>query len=178
MRGILLALVAMAAVGFTGLRAEDGEEKVPLDKLPKAITDAVTKRFPKAKMVAAATELDDKVKVYEVTIKEGEVDTDVTLTTEGVITGFESSVAIADLPKVVSDAVAAKYPKGKMTGAEAVTKIKDGKETMEYHEVVLTSEGSEYEVQVLPSGKVKAEEKKPAEEKKGEKKPEAKKGKE
>jgi len=174
MRGILLAVVAMAVVGFAGLRAEDGEEKVPLDKLPKAITDAVAKRFPKAKMVSAATELEDKVKVYEVTIKEGEVTTDVTLTADGVITGFESSVAIADLPKVISDAVATKYPQGKMKSAETVTKIKDGKETMEYFEIILTSEGSEYEVQVLPSGKIKAEEKKPAEEKKGEKKPEKK----
>ena len=175
MRGILLAMVAMAMVGFAALRAEDGEEKVPLDKLPKAITDAVTKRFPKAKVVSAATELEDKVKVYEVTIKEGEVTTDVTLTIEGVITGFESSVAIADLPKVVSDAVATKYPQGKMKSAETVTKVKDGKETMEYYEIVLTSEGSDYEVQVLSGGKIKAEEKKPAE-KKDEKKPEPKKG--
>ena len=174
MRGILLAMVAMVAVvGFAGLRAEDGEEKVPLDKLPKAITNAVTKRFPKAKMVSAATEIEDKVKVYEVTIQEGEVKTDVTLTTEGVITGFESSVAVADLPKPISDAIATKYPQGKMKSAETVTKVKDGKEAMEYYEVIVASEGSDYEVQVLPSGKVKAAEKKPAEkkeEKKGEKK--------
>ncbi len=166
MRGILLAMVAMAMVGFAMAHAADGEEKVPLDKLPKAITDAVTKRFPKAKMVSAATELEDKVKVYEVTIQEGEVKTDVTLTTEGVITGFESSLAVADLPKPIRDAVAAKYPQGKMKSAETVTKVKDGKETMEYYEVIVTSEGKDVEVQVLPTGKIKAEEKKPAEEKK------------
>lgn len=165
MRGILLAVVAMAMVGFAGLRAEDGEEKVPLDKLPKAVGDAVKKRFPKAEMVSAATELEDKVKVYEVTIKEGEVKTDVTLTPEGVITGFESSVAVKDLPKVVTDAVASKYPQGKITLAETVTKVKEGKETMEYYEVIVTSGADTVEVQILPDGKVKAEEKKPAEKK-------------
>ena len=170
MRGILLAVVAMAVVGFAGLRAEDGEEKVPLDKLPKAVSDAVTKRFPKAKMVSAATELEDKVKVYEVTIKEGEVNTDVTLTPEGVMLGFESSVAVKDLPKVVTDTVASKYPQGKITLAETVTKVKEGKETMEYYEVIVTSGADTVEMQILPDGKVKAEEKKPAEDKKGEKK--------
>ena len=165
MRGILLAVVAMAMVGFAGLRAEDGEEKVPLDKLPKAITDAVTKRFPKAKMVSAATELEDKVKVYEVTIQEGDVKTDVTLTTEGVITGFESTVAAKDLPKVITDAVASKYPQGKITLAETVTKVKAGKETMEYYEVIVTSGADTVEMQILPDGKIKAEEKKPAEKK-------------
>ena len=174
MRGILLAVVAMAMVGFAGLRAaEDGEEKVPLDKLPKAVSDAVTKRFPKAKMVSAATELEDKVKVYEVTIKEGDVNTDVTLTPEGVLLGFESSVAAKDLPKVITDTVASKYPQGKITLAETVTKVKDGKETMEYYEVIVTSGTDTVELQILPDGKVKAEEKKPAEvkkEKKGEKK--------
>lgn len=175
MRGILLAMVAMAMVGFAGLRAsEDGEEKVPLDKLPKAVSDAVTKRFPKAKMVSAATELEDKVKVYEVTIKEGEVNTDVTLTVEGVILGFESSVAVADLPKPVSDAVATKYPQGKMKSAETVTKVKEGKETMEYYEVVVTSGADTVEMQILPDGKIKAEEKKPAEDKKEGKKGEKK----
>ena len=166
MRGILLAMAAMAVVGFAGLRAEDGEEKVPLDKLPKAVSDAVKKRFPKAEMVSAAKELEDKKEVYEVTIKEGGVTTDVTLTPEGTLLGFESSVALKDLPKVITDAVATKYPQGKMKSAETVTKVKDGKETMEYYEVVVTSEGSEYELQVLPDGKVKAEEKKPAEKKK------------
>ena len=173
MRGILLAMVTMAMVGFVGLRAEDGEEKVPLDKLPKAVRAAVTKRFPKATIVSAAKELEDKKEVYEVTIKEGEVNTDVTLTPEGVLLGFESSVAVKDLPKVITDAVAAKYPQGKITLAETVTKVKDGKETMEYYEVIVTSGTDTVELQILPDGKVKAEEKKPAEvkkEKKGEKK--------
>jgi len=169
MRGILLAVVTMVAFGFAGVRAEDGEEKVPLDKLPKAVSDAVKKRFPKAELVSAATELEDKVKVYEVTIKEGEVTTDVTLTVEGVITGFESTVAVKDLPKVITDAVAAKYPQGKITLAETVTKVKDGKETMEYYEVIVTSDANTVELQIFPDGKVKAEEKKPAEKKKEDK---------
>ena len=49
-----VAVVALVVAG--GRAAEDKEEMVPLDKLPKAITDAVKKRFPKAEMVEAAKE--------------------------------------------------------------------------------------------------------------------------
>src|SRR5262245_46733015 len=62
------------------------EEKVPLDKLPKAVVDSVKKRFPDAKLVSAEKEKDDNGKtVYEVAIKDKDQSIEVTLTPEGVI---------------------------------------------------------------------------------------------
>ena len=44
---------------------------MPLDKLPKAVVEAVKKRFPKAEMIGAAKETEDGKTEYEVTIKDG-----------------------------------------------------------------------------------------------------------
>jgi hypothetical protein len=157
MRGILLAMVAVVA-GFVAVQAAD--EKVPLDKLPKAIADAVKKRFPKAELVSAEKETEGTKVTFEVTIKDGETKIDVDIAEDGTLLGFETKIEIKNLPKVISDAVATKYPQGKMKSAESATKVKDGKEALEYYEVVVTNDGKDVEVEVLPDGKLKPAEKK------------------
>ena len=82
-----LAGCVVFALVVLGVRAD--EEKVPLDKVPKAVIDAVKKRFPKAKLVEAAKETEGGKTEYEVTIKDGDTKIDVTLTPEGKITLIE-----------------------------------------------------------------------------------------
>ena len=171
MRQMVCVMVAVAAnvAMLSGVWAD--EEKIPLDKLPKAVVEAVKKRFPKAEMKEASKEVEDGKTTYEVTVVDDKQNIDVTLTPEGALVSIEKEIAVKDLPKVIADAVMAKYPKGKMTKAEEVIKVKDGKETLEYYEVILTDgDKKDIEVQIFPDGKIKAEEKKPEE-----KKPETKK---
>lgn len=151
MRVMLCA--AVLAVAVAGLRA--GEEKVALDKLPKAVGAAVAKRFPKAELIEAAKEtVGDKVE-YEVTVKDGGTKIDVTLTPDGKVTVIEKAIAAKDLPKAVSDALDAKYAKAKYTTVEEVTKVKDGKEALAYYEVLLvTQEKKTLEVEVTGDGKI------------------------
>jgi hypothetical protein len=61
MRAIKCFLVVISGVGFAGLCAgvHADEEKVPLDKLPKAVVEAMKKRFPKAEIIEAAKEMED-----------------------------------------------------------------------------------------------------------------------
>ncbi len=50
-----LGLALLALVGLTAAWADEGkEEKVPLDKLPKAVTDAVKAKFEGAELVSAS----------------------------------------------------------------------------------------------------------------------------
>ena len=171
MRQMVCVMVAVAAnvAMLSGVWAD--EENIPLDKLPKAVVEAVKKRFPKAEMKEASKEVEDGKTTYEVTVVDDKQNIDVTLTPEGALVSIEKEIAVKDLPKVIADAVMAKYPKGKMTKAEEVIKVKDGKETLEYYEVILTDgDKKDIEVQIFPDGKIKAEEKKPEE-----KKPETKK---
>ena len=164
--------VAAVAVFVLAAPARADEEKVPLDKVPKAVLETAKKRFPKAEVVGASKETDKDKTVYEVELKEAGKTIDVTLTPEGVITTIEKEIDAKDLPKPVAEALDKKHPKATYKIVEAVYAVKDGKESLDFYEVLLTTaEKKEIEVQVLADGTIKAEE-----EKKPEKKEEKKSG--
>jgi hypothetical protein len=150
-RSVAVALglfVAAAAV-----RAD--EEKVPLDKLPKGVAEAVKARFPGATFTGAGKETEEGKTVYEVNLKDGGRGVDVTLTPDGNILEIEKEVAAKDLPRAVSGALEAKYPGATYRKAEEIIKVKGGKEKREAFEVVLvTAEKKTFEVVVSPEGKI------------------------
>ncbi len=160
----MLTLLLAAAMSSA---ARAGEEKIEIDKLPKAVSATVMKRFPTAKMIEAAKEEDGKKVEYEVTLKDGETKYDVMLTPEGVITLIEKTIAISDLPKAVSDAISKKYPNAKVTLAEEMTFVKDGKESLDYYEALLeTADKKKLELEIAPDGTIKKTENKSGGEKK------------
>lgn len=166
----MLQWLACVALAISATSAGADEEKIAIDKLPKAVLETVKKRFPKAELVEAAKETDgDKVE-FEVSLKDGETKYDVMLSPEGKITLIEKTIPAKDLPKAVAAAVAEKYPKATYKLYEEMTKIVDGKEVLAYYEVLLvTAEKKTFEVEVSPEGKIlKTEEK--VDEKKEEKK--------
>ncbi|MFO0810659.1 MAG: hypothetical protein U0746_18685 [Gemmataceae bacterium] len=172
-----LALVVMAiAVGAVGFGVRAGE-KVTIDKLPKAVTNAVKKRFPRAEMKDGSKDTADGKTTYEVSIKEAGKGIDVSLTADGVITLIEKELAFKDLPKKVADTFTAKYPGATYKIVEEVIKVKDGKEATDYFEaIVVAADKTEYEAEVAPDGKFLKETKKepPKPEPKGGKVPEKK----
>jgi hypothetical protein len=156
MRTVILA----AVVSFGTLSAaRAGEEKVSLDKLPRAVSDAVKKRFPSAELTKASKETEDGKTAYEVVIKDAGTKIDVIVDPNGVITAIEKTIAVGALPKAVRAALDAKYAGATYHGAEEITKVKDGKEALDCYEVVLTkSDKKKVEVQVGPNGRIKKEE--------------------
>jgi hypothetical protein len=147
---LLAGVAVMVAV------AHAKSDKVPLDKLPKAVVDAVKAKFPKAEMKEASSEKDGDAVNYEVTISDEGTKIDVNAKSDGTITGYEKTTALTDLPKAITDAVAAKYPKGKSKNAETVYTVKDGKDTLAFYEVFVEVDGKVVEVEVLPDGKLKS----------------------
>ena len=158
----IVSLAVCALVSVPAVRAED--EKVPLDKLPKAVSDAVKKKYPKAKMVSAEKEKKDKKTVYEVKIKDGEQTIEVSLTPEGEIVEIEKVIAAKDLPTAVTTALGEKYPKAKIVKVEEITKG----EKVTYEVLLVTADKKKLEVTFDGTGKVLEVEKK--DEKKEEKK--------
>src|SRR5262249_33197974 len=130
-----LLCVGMLFIAATIVGAD--EEKVPLDKVPKAVIDSVKKRFPKAALVGASTEKVGDKTIFEIEIKEAGKTIDVTLTPEGAITMIEKEIAITELPKGAKEAVEKKYPKATWKLVEAVIKVEDGKEKLAYYEAHL-----------------------------------------
>ena len=154
-------IVSLAVCVLVSVPARADEEKVPLDKLPKAVAGAVAKMFPKAKVVSASKELADKKTVYEVSIKDGEQNVQVTVTPEGEITEVEKEIAAKDLPKEVTAVLDDKYAKAKIEKAEEVTK---GKE-LTYEVLLVTADKKTLEIKFDPKGKVLNVEEKKAEKK-------------
>jgi hypothetical protein len=112
---IMLAFLSAGLVGA-------GEEKVPLDKLPKEVVKAVTAKFPKAKMESAIKATVDGKSKYEVTMRAGKFGIDISITADGKIEQIEKEMALGDLPKPVSDAFKSKYPKVKVNRIEELSK--------------------------------------------------------
>lgn len=156
---------AMAAVALFVLTApvHADEDKVPLDKVPKAVLEAAKKRFPKAEVTGTSKETQDGKTFYEVELKENGKKIDVTLTPEGTITLIEKQIDDKDLPKAVVETLDKQYPKAMLKIIEEVTAVKDGKEVVDFYEAILiTADKKEIEVQIAADGKVKkVEEKKP-----------------
>lgn len=155
----LLTAAAAAFVLAAPVRAD--EEKVPLDKVPKAVMEAAKKRFPKAEVVGASKETEKDKTVYEVELKADGKTTDVTLTPEGVIVTIEQEIDAKELPKPVTAALEKKYPKAKFNIVETVYAVKDGKEALDFYEVELTTaEKKTVEVKIAADGTIKDEEEK------------------
>jgi hypothetical protein len=158
-----LGLALLALVGLAAVWADEGkEEKVALDKLPKAVTDAVKAKFEGAELVSASKEKEDGKELYEVAIKHKGHNIDVTLTPEGKIVSVEKEIDAKDLPKAVSEALDSKYAKATIKKTEEVTE--GGK--VVYEVLLVTAEKKTLEVVFDPAGKVVKEEKKEKKEEK------------
>jgi hypothetical protein len=154
MRVAASAVAALLAATVIARAVDD----VPVDKLPKAVVDAMKKRFPKGELTKASKSGEGDKTAYEVSVKEGGLNADVNLTAAGAITGMEKQVAEADLPKAIAAAVKAKHPKGTVKLCEEVIAVKDGKEEIEYYEVVVeTPEKKTVELEIEKDGKVRKE---------------------
>lgn len=175
---VRLVLMSMIAVLLCpNIRAEEEEETVPLDKLPKVVIDAVKKMFPDAELKAATKEVvkeaakeededdnddtaDGKEKedkdekqesevVYEVTLSQKGRTIDVAVEEDGEIEEVEQSIDLNELPKIVADELANKFPKSKLKSAEVIYEVEDGRMELQGYEVILISaEGKEIEADV------------------------------
>jgi len=148
-----VTIVLAVFVSFAGA----DEEKVPLDKVPAKVLDAVKTKFPRAELVKASKEKENNETIYEVAIKNEGQNIDVSLKEDGTIIEVEKEIKAEDLPKVVADALKEKYGKVAYKKAEEVIK----KDKLEYYEVLFeTAENKRFEVEVSPEGKIMKEEEK------------------
>jgi hypothetical protein len=150
-------LVAVSAVlVVTAVMATADEQKLALDKLPQGVVDAVKAKFPKAKLVEAAKEVEGGKTVFEVSIKNGKRNIDVTVSAEGKILTIEKEISIKNLPKAVKEAFDAKYPNATVTLVEEISKPDT---VAAYELVIVTASSQNLEVSFDPQGKFLAEEK-------------------
>jgi len=147
------AAVVVVLATLTGARADD-EEKIPLDKVPKAVMDAVKAKYPDGELLGAEKENENGKTSYEIKVKNKDQKLEASFTEEGKLTSIEEEIEIKALPKEVADALDAKYPKAKLEGAEKET---EG-DKISFEVRLTTAEGKKLEVELDPKGKVLEEE--------------------
>jgi uncharacterized membrane protein YkoI len=160
MRRILPCLTVAGIILLAGLagRIAADEEKVPLDKVPKAVMDAVKGKFPNAKITGASTEKDaDGKTIFELAFTFNNYKYEVELKPDGSFIAIDKQIEFKELPKAVAKTLDDKYPKATYKVIEEVTKM----DKIALYEVALvTAAKEEYEVLVDPSGKLLKETKK------------------
>jgi len=119
--------VALLGFGLLTATTIAGEKKIPVDQLPKPVASAFKAKFPEVTIKNVIEESADGKITYEIeSLNKAGMSLDAILKPDGEIVTVEKEIKPADLPAAVAPAVAAKFPKGTITKAEAVT---SGKKT-------------------------------------------------
>ena len=135
--------------------ARAGDEPKDLDKIPKAVMDALKAKFPRAKIDKWTKENEKGKVVYDIEFKQDGRKAEADIEEDGTIQNFEQEFDAKDLPKAVTEAVEKKYPKAKMKEVMEITEIKDKKEVHGGFEIVLeTADKKEVELTIAKDGKI------------------------
>jgi hypothetical protein len=147
------ALALCLAIGAAAAGAD--EEKVPLDKIPKAVMDALKAKFPKAKIDKCTKAKEGDAVVYDIEFKEGDRKCEADIKEDGTYINYEKAIPAKDLPKAVAEAIEKKYPKATFKEVMEETEVKGKDEKVSAYEVVLeTADKKEVEIRVSPEGKI------------------------
>jgi hypothetical protein len=146
-------------VGAGAVWADEDEQDIALEDLPKAVVAAVEARFPGAELAEAEKETENGRTLYEVELKHNAREIEVSVTPQGTIVEIEKEIAEKDLPKVVRKAVKEKYPGSTIQEAEEIAVVKDGKDQVPSYEVVVaTPDKKTRELLLKPDGTISSDE--------------------
>ena len=150
-------LGAIAVAGLlvltSGARAQ--EEQVPLDKIPKAVMDALLAKFPKAKIDTCTRGKEGADIVYDIEFKQEGRKCEADIKENGIYINYEKAIDAKGLPKAVSEAIQKRYPKSALKEIMEETEVKGKDEGLSAYEVVLeTADKKEVEVRVSPKGDI------------------------
>ncbi len=150
------SLLLGAACLFTlSMQIRADEMDIPLDQVPKAVSDAAKAKFPGAIWRGAAKETEDGKTTYELMLTYQDHKMDVSFEANGTLVVVETELREADVPAVVAKAVKDKYPGAKVELIESVKKGPELKKEADYFEFhLMTADKKEVEVEVDSQGKI------------------------
>jgi len=125
------------------------------DTMPPTIMNALTAKFPQAKIDKWSKEKENGKDVYDIEFKQGERKFEADIFADGTIHNWEQQVAQKDLPAAVVQTVNRRFPKATMKEIMAVTEVTAGKERLEGYEIVVQrAMKKDVELTVAPDGKI------------------------
>jgi len=151
MHVMAITVLALSTFGAGYALQQGAQDKDKFEGAPAAVRSAAMKLCEGMTIDKVKKETDKDIVTWEIESKGKDGSTrNVDLTDAGVVIAEENSMAIAQLPAAVQQAVAKAFPGGKLVSAEHVVK--------HAFEVVVEVDGKKHPVVVLPTGKLGGEE--------------------
>jgi hypothetical protein len=135
--------------------AEEKDQPVPLDKVPKVVRDTLRQYAKDEEIKSASKGDDDGTSVYEFDIEQGARKFEVSITTKGAFFGSEETIALTDVPNTPRAAIDKLALGAKVVSVE---KALDKNKAVTY-EAVIDKAGKKTEYAVNTAGKVVGSEK-------------------
>lgn len=145
-----VVLLSVLALGVA-VRAE-GDEKIPVDQVPKVVLNALKAKYPKAEIVTTEKGDQDGTIVFEFDLKEGKITWESSFTPDGKFVSSEEPVEESALPAKVKEAFQTKYPGKKVVSIEKET-TGEGETAKVVYEIVIETDKGKLEVQFDTTGK-------------------------
>ena len=143
------ALAALVwGIAFVPVNAAESGKKAQVTP-PEAVMTAFHKAYPKATVRDISQETKDGTTYYEIESIDGKHRRDLLYLADGAVYEIEESVSIADLPKVITSAISAKFPQGELRKAERITHG-----TVIEYEVLLEDDENNIELLLDSGGKI------------------------
>jgi hypothetical protein len=137
----LFSLVA----GLSSASAFASEKPIKQADVPSPVLAALQAKYPRAKLVHFAKEVEQGTTLYEAALDMGTSHVEVSVTPEGKIESEEATISMNDLPDAVRKSFAAsRYGKATVKRVERVTDAKKSEATT--FELVVTQSGKKYEL--------------------------------
>jgi uncharacterized membrane protein YkoI len=152
---VLAAAAKLTA--YTLAVAGADEEKIPLDKVPARVLEAVKAKYPKAEILGAEKEEENGKTIYEFGLKQGDKKWEASFTSDAKLVELEELIKEGDVPTTVKAAAAKKYPNAKASSIEKVTKY-EGDAAKVFYEFVVETDKGKKEVVFDAAGKFVEEE--------------------
>jgi hypothetical protein len=147
--------VALFAVGLVAVGLARAAADEPKPKLPQAVVDALSSKFPEAKIVQWTKETENGLVIYDIEVSRAGRKAEADIAEDGAIQNFEREFDAAKLPQAVRDAAENRYPRSKLKEVMELTEIKDKREVDAGFEIVLeTPDKKEVEIAVTRDGKI------------------------
>ena len=120
---LLAGVLTMTSIAYAQEKEEGKEEMVPAAEVPRAVTDAIKKKYPSGNATSFEKESRLGVVKYEAALEikdgKGMRRLDVSFSADGVFRGEEEKVAFAAVPELVKKGFqASKYKANKVEQAE------------------------------------------------------------
>ena len=150
-----LAALTLTFTSISSVRADEAAVAAKLAKIPPAAAEALKKAAGTATIKQVDIEKDGKVTIYEIELVEaGKPDREVSVTADGKLNASEETVPLDKVPEAARKAIEAGAKGAKIDRVQHITR--SGAETFE---ALYNNKGKKTEVEYLPDGKLKPEEK-------------------